>query len=266
MSQPSKACCTTAPTNTDKYEPKGTFSEVGGFKTYTIGNYKSKLAILSIYDIFGLTPPTLLGADYLSQLPPHPLILMPDLFKGEPMLLSNYPPNTPEKQALITKFFEGPANPANTVEAVKAYLRAAQERYPEITDWIIAGFCWGGKIAALLSKGQPPQGVVGSVQIHPAFLDASDAAEIKIPHLLLASKDEDSNVVQEYEQAFQKYAKVDEKVAKSEVHTYADMHHGWMGARAKLDEIEYKEKFNQGYKQVAEWVNKHYTSTIPMPA
>jgi dienelactone hydrolase len=232
----------------------------------TIGSYKSKLAIVSIYDIFGITPPTLLGADYLSQLPPQPLIIMPDLFKGEPMLLSNYPPNTPEKQKLISEFFAGPANPANTVEVVKQYLQAAQERYPEITEWVIVGFCWGGKIAALLSKGQPQKGIVASVQVHPAFLDTADAAEIKIPHLVLASKDEDANVVKEYKEAFQKYAGADQNVAKSEVHTFEDMHHGWMGARAKLDEVEYKEKFNQGYKLVAEWINKHFSSTIHMSA
>lgn len=121
------------------------------------------------------------------------------------------------------------------------------------------GFCWGGKIAALLSKqGELPEGVVGSVQIHPAFLDRGDAEEIKIPHLLLASKDEDAAVVKEYKETFEKAAETEEGAKKSEVHTYEDMHHGWMGARALLDELKFKERYNEGYKQVAGWVNDNF--------
>lgn len=59
-----------------------------------------------------------------------------------------------------------------------------------------------------------------------------------IPHLVLASKDEDAEVVKAFDAV--------NKPAGSETHTYPKMHHGWMGARANLDDEENVKEFHNG--------------------
>ena len=42
-----------------------------------------------------------------------------------------------------------------------------------------------------------------------------------------------------------------------EVDTYANMFHGWMGARANLADAENVKEFARGYEQVAAFYNAH---------
>lgn len=41
------------------------------------------------------------------------------------------------------------------------------------------------------------------------------------------------------------------------VETYAHMHHGWMGARAKLADAENLKEYESGYNKVAAFFAKH---------
>jgi dienelactone hydrolase len=75
-----------------------------------------------------------------------------------------------------------------------------------------------------------------------------DAEKIAIPHLVLASKDEDAAIVGEYKEVL-----VAKKDGKSEVETYPEMHHGWMGGRARLPEEHFKNEYVRGYTKCAEW-------------
>jgi len=54
---------------------------------------------LHVYDIFGITPQTLQGADRLAAAL-GVLVVMPDWFKGEPMSPDWMPPDNAEKKAL----------------------------------------------------------------------------------------------------------------------------------------------------------------------
>lgn len=146
--------------------------------------------------------------------------MIPDFFEGKPVDIKNYPPDTPEKQKLIGEFFAGPANPAAVVEKAKVSLGKVQEAYPKVEKWVIVGFCWGGKIAVTLTGGEL-KGVVGTVQIHPAFLDASDAEKVKIAHLALMSQDESAEAIDAYKKVFEKSG------GKQIVSEYKEMHHGW---------------------------------------
>ena len=46
-----------------EYEPKGTYEDLAGLKTYTIGPDKgeAKAAVLVIYDVFGFSPQIVQG-------------------------------------------------------------------------------------------------------------------------------------------------------------------------------------------------------------
>jgi dienelactone hydrolase len=74
-----------------------------------------------------------------------------------------------------------------------------------------------------------------------SLLDPNDAKAITIPHIVLASKDEDAAIMAEYKTALEGRAGLD-----SYVDTYPNMHHGWMGARANLEDAENKKEFERG--------------------
>lgn len=81
------------------------------------------------------------------------------------------------------------------------------------------------------------------------MVDAEDAKGVKIPTLLLASKDEDVAEVKKFEEAL--------TVAKY-VETFPDQIHGWMAARSNLDDARVKEEYERGYKTVLNFFSKNF--------
>lgn len=61
-------------------------------------------------------------------------------------------------------------------------------------------------------------------------MERADAEKISIPHIVLASKDEPANAVKDYTEI------IPNNGFGGHVETYTTMWHGWMGARANLDE------------------------------
>ncbi|KAF3087286.1 hypothetical protein TWF569_008938 [Orbilia oligospora] len=53
-----------------------------------------------------------------------------------------------------------------------------------IEKWGIFGLCFGGKVAALMSRNETPYVVSG--QAHPSFIANEDPELITIPHICLA--------------------------------------------------------------------------------
>ena len=64
-----------------------------------------------------------------------------------------------------------------------------------------------------------------------------DAEKMVIPHICLASHDEPVDVVKDYKAILG---------AKGEVETYDKMFHGWMGAKANLEDAENAKEFERG--------------------
>jgi hypothetical protein len=62
----SSACCSLPPVKAD-YTPKGSYADVAGIKSYTVGPEDSKKSILYVYDIFGYSPQILQGASGLNR-------------------------------------------------------------------------------------------------------------------------------------------------------------------------------------------------------
>ncbi len=83
------------------------------------------------------------------------------------------------------------------------------------------------------------------------MLDAKDAEAMSAPHICLASEEEPADVVEEYKKILSQPGKI------GEVETYGNMFHGWMGARANLDDAENAKEFERGYEQVSAFFNKH---------
>lgn len=86
--------------------------------------------------------------------------------------------------------------------------------------FFIAGFCWGGKIAALTSQSGTK--FKAAAAAHPAMVDPSEAPLITIPYALLPSKDEDQEAVDKFQAALK---------VKGLVEKFPTQVHGWMAAR-----------------------------------
>lgn len=242
-----QACCNIPPVVSKGYDAKGSYEEVGGFKTYITGPSTAKKGILVIYDIFGYFPQTLQGADILATSADQKhRVFIPDWFEGEPCPIEWYPPNTEDKQKKLGGFFE--KNPPPKVAGqVPPYIKAAKEKYPEITEWAILGYCWGGKVVSLVLSGDSNPFKVGG-SVHPAMVDPKDAEGIKVPLILLASKEEPDDAVAKFSETL----KVDKHVE-----TFKDQIHGWMAARADLEDARVKEEYTRGYKTVVEFFARH---------
>lgn len=86
------------------------------------------------------------------------------------------------------------------------------------------------------------------VQTSPAMVDPADAENVKIPMMMLASKEEPADDVKKYE---------DNLKVPHHVETFNDQLHGFMSARADLKDSKVKSEYERGYKLSVEWFNKH---------
>lgn len=242
-----EACCNIPPVISKGYDAKGDYEEIGGFKTYATGPSDAKKGILVIYDIFGYFPQTLQGADILStsHAEKH-RVLIPDWFEGEPCPIEWYPPTDEEKQKNLGAFF-GKNPPPKVAGQIPDYIKAAKAKYPSVTDWAILGYCWGGKVVSLVTSAENNAFKVGA-EIHPAMVDAKDAEGIKVPLIMLASKEEPDEDVAKFEAALK---------GPKHVETFKDQVHGWMAARADLEDERVKEEYTRGYKTVLDFFAKH---------
>ncbi|KAI1806920.1 Alpha/Beta hydrolase protein [Daldinia bambusicola] len=244
----SEACCNIPPVVSKGYTPKGTYEELGGFKSYVTGPKDATKGIVTIFDIFGYYPQTLQGADILatSDHAQQYRVFIPDWFAGEPAPLEWFPPDTEEKQKNLGAFFQK-NSPPSVAAKVPDYVSAVAAKYPEIKTWAILGFCWGGKVVSLVTS-KPDTVFKAAVEAHPAMVDPADATNIQVPLALLASKDENPEDVKKFEQNLKgpKY-----------VETFGDQIHGWMAARSDLDNERVKAEYIRGYETVLKFLSKN---------
>ena len=99
-----------------------------------------------------------------------------------------------------------------------------------------------------MATSAPENRFAAGVHVHPAMVDASEAGKIKVPTCLLASKDEDQADVDKFEAAL--------TVAKH-VETFGDQIHGWMAARADLEDERVRAEYKRGYEVVLKFLAKN---------
>ena len=109
------------------------------------GSTPSTKGIIAVYDIFGEMPQTLQGADRLAK-SVGALVLVPDFFRGKPLPLSLYPPDTDEKQKTAMEFIATTANIENSVAKLVELVREAKGMFENVKSWGTYGLCWGGKV------------------------------------------------------------------------------------------------------------------------
>jgi len=239
MSKHSEACCQIPPVISKGYKEKGSYTTLNGLKTYITGPSSATTGILSVYDIFGFFPQTIQGADILAHADKEHQyrVFMPDFFEGEPADISWYPPDTKEKGEKLGEFFNTKAGPPLHLPKIKDIIQEASEQNPSITSWGIIGYCWGGKIASLVAGQQTK--FKAAVQCHPAMVDPADAEKVQIPMCVLASKDEPADDIEKYGANLK---------GTKHVETFSDQIHGWMAARADLEDEKVLKEYERGYE------------------
>lgn len=244
----SAACCNIPPVVSKGYEAKGTYEELGGYKSYVTGPSSASKGIIAIYDIFGFFPQTLQGADILSSSHSSDKfkVFIPDWFEGKPCPIEIFPPDTKEKEEQLGNFFKK-FPPPGIADKVPAYVKAVAEKNPEIKTWAILGYCWGGKVTTLVTSSDSNPFKAAAV-VHPAMVDHNDAQAIKVPFALLASKDEPADEVKKFEDTL--------KVTKH-VEIFGDQIHGWMAARSDLEDKRVLEEYTRGYETVLDFFAKN---------
>lgn len=84
--------------------------------------------------------------------------------------------------------------------------------------------------------------------LHPTLVDPTDADGVTVPTILLASGDEPADHIKQFEERL--------KVPKH-VETFKDQIHGWMSARANLEDEKVRKEYNRGYKTVIEFFGRY---------
>lgn len=114
-----------------------------------VGSKDATRGIILAYDIFGVCPQTIQGADRLAS-ETRAILLMPDFFSGKGLDHGLIPPDTEEKKNAMYAFFNEMANFEDNLPRLFAIRKAVSEMYPATEGrWGIFGLCWGGKLAVL---------------------------------------------------------------------------------------------------------------------
>ncbi|KZT57047.1 hypothetical protein CALCODRAFT_496717 [Calocera cornea HHB12733] len=237
-----KACCSLPPVEAE-YTPKGEYINVAGYKSYTVGNKASKVAIISVMDVFGFAPQTVQGADLLSTSGAY--VVLFDPFDGKPLAADVFmPPQTPEKQQAIQEFFStlGAPGPA----AVKVAEIVAELKGKGVEKIFLIGYCWGAKVAMISAAKDPIDGII---MCHPSMLTPEDADNCLVPVANFPSKDENAELMTTIDEKLKAKPYGDKCVFK----TYDEVH-GYAAARADLTAEGPLAAYKDVYQRSVNWV------------
>ncbi|PRQ56319.1 putative alpha/Beta hydrolase [Rosa chinensis] len=153
--------CLEHPPNLNATSGAGTVIEVGGLKAYVTGPSNSELAIILASDIYGFEAPNLRKiADKVASNAGFNVVV-PDFFYGDP-----YNPNNTQRN--MTDWLRDHGTDKGFEDA-KRVIAALKKK--GVSGIGAAGFCWGGKVVAELSKGYYTE---AAVLLHPSRVTLDD--------------------------------------------------------------------------------------------
>jgi dienelactone hydrolase len=118
-----------------------------------------KRAIIDVYDVFGLAPQTIQGADRLSAAC-DAVVLVPDWFRGDYCDAAWFGPDAgAEQKAALMAFVKRQVDVERTVgKLVEVRREIADKWWPEVEGHVgVFGLCFGGKIA-VVATGEGNEG------------------------------------------------------------------------------------------------------------
>ncbi|KAG0025385.1 hypothetical protein BGZ82_010056 [Podila clonocystis] len=226
------ACCNTPSTET-QWNNKGEYqilsTKIAGDdrKTYRTGPKDSKRGLIAVYDIFGYHPTTLQFLDRVASSHAGFQLSAPDFFKNGGIT------NEQMGAGVMPWIHENGDFKKNHINEL--ILAAVEDlRKDGCTSFSIFGQCWGA-LMAVMAASQEGQPFLAAGGPHPSFFSVEIVKDIKVPVIILASKDEADMIPVA--------AAVDAKgfAIKSFHKRYENMHHGWTGGRGDWTVAEQRE-------------------------
>ncbi|EPY53977.1 dienelactone hydrolase family protein [Schizosaccharomyces cryophilus OY26] len=239
------SCC---PTNLGPAAASGSYTfqgkeiNFGGLNTYAVGCPSNKKVLVGVLDVFGLSEQIKIGADKLAQA--GYTVYLPDFFEGSALPVDAMFSRTPEDQKLCSEFYSTRISPPLHFPKLEKVLNAVKSTHGNDVQIGAYGVCWGAKVLVTYPNTSE---FVGIACPHASFPDPADAKNVHVPVLFLSSKDEDASIISAWEEEFKK----NPAYKQSAFHTYSDMHHGFMAARADLSNDNNRKCFYEGYEKIS---------------
>ncbi|KMZ63451.1 Dienelactone hydrolase family protein [Zostera marina] len=235
-------CCENPPALNTSSGKGVVLDDYGGLKSYVVGSHNSTKAIILISDVFGFEAPNLRKlADKVAEI--GFLVVVPDYFYGDPYLpdVPTNPLNIWIKSHMTDKGFEDSkpliaALKSNGVTAIGA-----------------AGFCWGGKVVAELSKSDDDC-IKAGVMIHPSLVVVEDIKEIKTPIAILGAETDyisPPQLINEFDDILSSKPEID-----SFVKIFPGVKHGWSVRYDVNDETGVK-RAEEAHQHMIDWFMKY---------
>ncbi|KAM5550790.1 endo-1,3,1,4-beta-D-glucanase [Rosa sericea] len=236
--------CLEHPPNLNATSGAGTVTEVGGLKAYVTGPSHSELAIILASDIFGFEVPNLRKiADKVASKAGFNVVV-PDFFYGDP-----YNPNNTQRN--LTDWLRDHGTDKGFEDA-KRVIAALKNK--GVSGIGAAGFCWGGKVVAELSKGYCTK---AAVLLHPYLVTLDDIKETKTPIAILAAQFDNSTapeLVKQFKEVLSTN-KVDNFVK-----IFPGVSHGWT-VRYNDDNVTAVKSANEAHQDMLDWFTKYVKKT-----
>ncbi|KAJ3155446.1 hypothetical protein HDU89_006409 [Geranomyces variabilis] len=261
------ACCSTPAVIATGYKAKGTMTTLAGQKIYSVGPEDSANVVICVYDIFGYAPQTQQGADLIESATGF-RVIMPDLLQGRGAPMDILPPLSEASKGMSGMDEETKKKAQERFAAVFADAGDFQKRIPDLHALAAAlraggarrvgvyGLCWGGKLAILAANAH-----VGDfdaiAQAHPTRFDADDYCAVKVPVASFPSESDN------HEAQAKLIAMVDQQREIKDLcsfHSYRNMHHGWAGARANLEDPDNLREFQDVYRRLADFFARAFAA------
>ncbi|XP_040361695.1 endo-1,3;1,4-beta-D-glucanase [Rosa chinensis] len=171
-------------------------------------------------------------------------VVVPDFFYGDP-----YNPNNTQRNMTDWLRDHGPDKGFEDAKRVIAALKKKG------VSWIgAAGFCWGGKVVAELSKGYYTE---AAVLLHPSRVTLDDIKEIKTPIAILAAQF-DNSTAPELVKQFKEILSTNK--VDNFVKIFPGVSHGWT-VRYKDDNVTAVKSANEAHQDMLDWFIKYVQKT-----
>jgi len=263
-----KCCPTDVKPAINNYEGIGKKVKIEGhFDMYVVGSSaSSKIGIIAVTDLFGVTSNAIQFADCLSASLNGCVVCVPDMLI-EPWDPTNVPPTKEGK-------FPPGVEPADGVEPLINWLmnhyntrRDRSESLAIVKDYLLKeyscekfggiGLCWGSKVVWTSHLKSNPALFHALASCHGSFMEKSDCERVSVPQCFLNSKDEPPQYASEIKPILESNSAKELNVFKD----YPTMHHGWMGTRgigANTDftDSEIEQKFREGISDLSNFFSK----------
>ena len=115
------------------------------------GPTNAKVGLVTIFDVFGLVPQTLQGADVLAEAL-NAVVLVPDFFHGDSAQWSWFDKENAQivNQKALMDFIATTASFEKNIPALLNVVAEAKSLYPTVEKWGSYGLCWGGKVSSFI--------------------------------------------------------------------------------------------------------------------